>query len=148
MQHVVDVLNDIGLVAELEIVHDGDEYAAPIYAPGTGSDRYQVFIAAWGPTYPGAGGFFDEYFTCGIPPQAPITCTKRLDAAIEEARRLYANDPPAAHAAWVQIDHGLVEDAVWVPLTNPVSPYAFSGRVENIQVHPEWGILLSQLWVR
>jgi hypothetical protein len=31
---------------------------------------------------------------------------------------------------------------------NPVSAYALSARVENVQVHPQWGILLSRLWVQ
>jgi peptide/nickel transport system substrate-binding protein len=148
MEHVVDVLNDIGLDARLEIVHDPDKYLGTIYFPGPDSERYQVYAGGWSPTYPGAGGFIDEFFRCGIPSQGPITCSERLDAAIEEARRIHATDPPAAHAAWVEIEHGLVEEAVWVPMTNPATPYAFSDRVENVQVHPELGILVSQLWVR
>jgi len=26
--------------------------------------------------------------------------------------------------------------------------HAFSARTENIQVHPQWGVLLSRLWVQ
>ena len=148
MTHVVEVLNELGFRAELEIVHDGDEYQAPIYFEGPGSKRYQVYHGGWGQTYSGAGGFIDEFFRCGILGQAPILCTERLDRAIQRAQAVQGADPPAAHAAWVVIEHGLVEDAVIAPLMNPVSAYLFSDRVENVQVHPQWGILISQLWVQ
>jgi ABC-type transport system substrate-binding protein len=147
-RYLVQVLNEIGLQAELEIVHDREEYVASIYFPEPGSERYQVYVGGWGQTYSGAGGFIDDYFRCGIPSQAPVLCTDRLDRAIDRAQALQGADPPAAHAAWVEIEHSLVEQAVIAPLMNPVSAYVFSDRVENVQVHPQWGILLSQLWVR
>jgi peptide/nickel transport system substrate-binding protein len=149
MRHVVEVLNEIGLRAELRIVHDGQEYMDAIYAQPPGSKIYrQVYIGAWGQTYPGAAGFIDEFFRCYIPSTVPITCTEGLEAAIDEAQRLQPIDPSAANNAWIDIEHGLVEDAVWAPLMNPVSASVFSDRVENVQVHPQWGILLSRLWVQ
>jgi ABC-type transport system substrate-binding protein len=75
-------------------------------------------------------------------------CSDTLDAQIEQAQRLQATDPTASNSAWIEIEHQLVEDAAWAPLTNLVSAYAFSARTENIQVHPQWGILLSRLWVK
>jgi ABC-type transport system substrate-binding protein len=72
----------------------------------------------------------------------------RLASRIDEAQRLQATDPAAANSARIEIEHQLVEDAIWVPLTNPVSTYALSPRTENIQVNPQWGILLSRLWVQ
>lgn len=75
-------------------------------------------------------------------------CDERLDAAIDEAQRLQATDPAAANSAWIEIEHQLVEDAVWAPVANLVSTYALSARTENIQDHPQWGILLSRLWVQ
>jgi ABC-type transport system substrate-binding protein len=61
---------------------------------------------------------------------------------------LESTDRTAANAAWADIEHRLVNEAVWVPLTNPVGTFVFSARVGNAQVHPEWGVLLSRLWVR
>jgi peptide/nickel transport system substrate-binding protein len=98
--------------------------------------------------YPGAGNFIDPQFRCGAFANASNLCSESLDSAIDEARRLQATDPAAANSAWMEIEHQLVRDAIWVPLTNPVSAYAFSARTENIQVHPQWGILLSRLWVQ
>jgi ABC-type transport system substrate-binding protein len=67
---------------------------------------------------------------------------------MEAALRLYAKDPGASTRAWTDIEHELVEDAVMAPLTNPVSTNVVSARTENVQVHPQWGILLSRLWVQ
>jgi peptide/nickel transport system substrate-binding protein len=87
-------------------------------------------------------------FECGSPSNVTGVCDKALDGRIEEARRLQATDPAAANQAWADIDRQLVEDAVWVPLVNPVSNYSLSTDVGNAQVNPMLGILLSQLWVR
>lgn len=144
MRHVTDVLNDLGLRAELRIVHDNDKYFSAIYMRGTP----QIYLTAWGANYPGAGGFIDDDLRCGAPGTAVALCTKSIDAEVQEAQQLQATDPVAANRAWTEIEHQLVQEAVWAPLTNPLSAYAFSARVENIQVHPEWGILLSRLWVQ
>ena len=68
--------------------------------------------------------------------------------SIAEAHRLEPTDQTAANAAWADVEHRLVDAAVWVPLTNPLGTFAFSARVDNAQVHPQWGVLLSRLWVR
>jgi len=56
--------------------------------------------------------------------------------------------PGSANRAWVDIEHGLVEQAALAPVTNPVTTHAVSARVENVQLHPQWGLLLSRLWVQ
>jgi peptide/nickel transport system substrate-binding protein len=151
MRYVVKVLNKLGLRADLKIMHDVDEYFGAIYPP-TGSpgspDHPQVYLSGWGPDYPRAATFIADQFRCGAPANPSGLCSDSLDAEIEEAQRLEATDPTASNSAWTEIEHQLVEDAVWAPLTNPVAAYAFSARTENIQVHPLWGILLSRLWVQ
>jgi ABC-type transport system substrate-binding protein len=67
---------------------------------------------------------------------------------MDEALRLQATDPAAANRAWTDIEHQLVEEAVQTPLANPFFTQAVSARTENVQVNPQWGILLSRLWVR
>ncbi|MGZ8646806.1 MAG: ABC transporter substrate-binding protein [Actinomycetota bacterium] len=143
-RYVVEVLNGLGLHANLKIVHEGDEYFGKIYGEG----QPQAYLSGWGSNYPGAGGFIDDDLRCGRPDNASGMCTESLRAQIEEAQHLQATDPAAANRAWIEIEHRLVESAVWVPLTNPVSASAISDRVENVQVHPQWGILLSRLWVQ
>ena len=141
--YIVEVLNELGLQANPKIVHDEDQYWGAVYA-----GEAQAYLTGWLSIYPSAHDFIDPQFSCGGFANPSGYCSKTLDAAIDEAQRLQATDPAAANSAWIEIEHQLVEEALWVPLTNPVSTYAFSARTENIQVHPAWGILLSRLWVR
>ena len=101
----------------------------------------------WQPAYPSANEYLAPCSNAGRTPIHAV-CDEALDAQIEEARKLQATDPAAANQAWTEIEHQLVEDAVWVPLTNPVTNYALSARVGNVQINPQLGILFSQLWVR
>jgi YVTN family beta-propeller protein len=142
-RYVVDVLNDLRLRAHLKMVHNGPKYFEAIYADGVP----QAYMSGWLTTYPSAGGFIDDGFRC-VPGYDPALCIESLEARIEDAQALQTSDPAASHRAWIEIEHQLVEDAVWAPLTNPLSTYAISARAESVQVHPQWGILLSRLWVR
>ena len=150
MRYIVEVLNDLGLRADLKVVEPG-EYFDAIYPP-TGSpgspDHPQGYLSGWIQDYPSAGNFIDPQFSCGGFANTTGLCRESLDAQIDDAFRLYATDPGASNRAWTDIEHQLVEDAVWAPLTNPVSTNAISARAGNVQVHPQWGILLSRLWVR
>jgi peptide/nickel transport system substrate-binding protein len=143
MAYVVEVLDDLGLRAELKIVHDLDPYVGAIFA-----GEPQAYLFGWAPDYPRASQFIDLLFRCDVAFNLSGLCSESLDARIDEALRLEGTDPGAANRAWTAIEHELVEDAVWVPLMNPVSANVFSARTENVQVHPQWGILLSRIWVQ
>jgi ABC-type transport system substrate-binding protein len=120
------------------------------YGPGIYAGEPQAFLFGWGSDFPRASDFIISQFSCGAigTTNAPGLCDENLDAAIEDAQRLQATDPAAANAAWIEIEHKLIKDAIWAPFLNPVSASAFSARTENIEVNPEWGILLSRLWVQ
>jgi ABC-type transport system substrate-binding protein len=49
---------------------------------------------------------------------------------------------------WAQNDRRIVDQAPWVPLYNTRSADFVSERVGNYQHHPQWGVLVDQLWVR
>jgi len=143
MRYVVEVMNELGLRAKLKIVHDLDTYVGAVYG-----GKAQAYLFGWVAGYPGAGDFIPPQFQCGSGANASGLCDDELGAAIDEAQRLQATDPADANTTWIEIEHRLVEDAVWAPLANPIQTYAISGRTQNVQVHPQWGILLSRLWVR
>jgi len=149
MRYVVQVLNELGLRAHLKIVPH-EKYFDTIYGGARpGSEGHpNVYLSGWLSDYPRAGDFIDPQFSCRGFGNPSGLCSESLDAQIDDAHRLQATDPGAANGAWTAIDHRLVLDAVYVPLTNPVSAYVFSARTENVQVHPQWGILLSRLWVQ
>jgi peptide/nickel transport system substrate-binding protein len=151
MRHVTEVLNDLELRANLKIVHDDVHYFDAIYSPtgSAGSPGHpQAYLSGWFQDYPGASNFIDPLFSCGGSANSWGLCRESLDARIEDALRLYATDPGASTRAWTDIEHQLVDDAVMAPLTNPVSTNVVSARTENVQVHPQWGILLTRLWVQ
>jgi peptide/nickel transport system substrate-binding protein len=151
MQHVVDVLNDLGLRARLKVVEDDDEYFDAVYqATAQAGTRAhpQTYLSGWGPDYPFASNFIEPQFGCGRSGNPSGYCNRSLDAEMARARRLQTTDPGAATRAWTEIEHRLVEEAAQAPLTNPVTTYAVSARTENVQIHPQWGILLSRLWVQ
>ena len=108
----------------------------------------QAYIFGWAPDYPRASNFIEPQFRCAAFGNASGLCSESLDARIDDAEQLQASDPAAANRAWTAIEHRLVEDAVWVPLINTVSAYVFSARTENVKVHPQWGVLLSRIWVQ
>ena len=135
MGYIVKVLNELGLRATRKIVHGYNKYVGAVKA-----GEALAYLTGWVSIYPSAYDFIDPQFRCGAPDNLSGLCSERLDAAIDEAQRLQATDAAAANSAWIEIEHRLVEDAIWVPLRNAAaSTYAFSARTENIQVHPIWG---------
>jgi peptide/nickel transport system substrate-binding protein len=159
MRYVVEVLEDLGLRPDLDVVGNYGQYFNAINPPledgshGTlaGSARHpHVYISGWLSDYLGAGNFIEPQFACGGAGFANTSgwCSDDLDARIDEALLLTTTDRGAANRAWAEIDHQLVEDSAQTPVTNPVFTHAVSARVENAQVHPQWGLLLSLLWVQ
>jgi peptide/nickel transport system substrate-binding protein len=142
MRYVVTVLRELGLQAKLKVVSHSTYFRA-VYAGGP-----QVYLLGWVADVPRASNFLPPQFHCNADGNASGLCDRVLQARMAQALHLQGTDPAAANAAWIGIDHTLVDDAVWAPLVNPVKPYAFSARTQNIEVNPQWGILLSRLWVQ
>ena len=46
------------------------------------------------------------------------------------------------------LDHDLLDLAAWVPLGNSITTNLVSERLGNYQLHPQWGQLYEQMWVR
>ncbi len=152
MQYVVEVLDGLGLDAKLEVEHDGQAYFDAIYPPTPAGEpgHPNVYLSGWTSDYPGAGNWIAPQFSCdpmGIG-NSSGWCSKTLDAQIDAALRLGQSDPGAASRAWTEIEHKLVDGAAQATLTNPVITRAVSARTENVQLHPQWGMLLSRLWVQ
>ena len=107
-----------------------------------------MFLFGWGTDYLGASNFLQTQFGCGSAQNVSSFCSPSLDRRMEQAKELQRTDPSAANAAWAEIEHDLLEAGIWAPVTNVVVTHAFSARVGNAQVHPQWGLLLSRLWVQ
>ncbi len=155
MRYITETLRDLGARAELEIVPDADTYFTGIYPPsgdvpgvwpGT-AEHPHVYMTGWAADYPGAGNFIEPQFGCGGFGNTSGWCDRSLDARIDDALLLSGTDPGAANRAWMEIEHGLVEEGALVALTNSVTTHAISDRVGNVQVSPQWGVMLSRIWV-
>ena len=108
-----------------------------------------VYMNGWISDYLGAGNFVEPQYSCGDAGFANTSgwCSEALEEQMDEALLLTITDRGAANRAWAEIDHDLVDDGALAALTNPIFTTAVSDRVENVQVHPQWGLLLSLLWV-
>ena len=158
MEFVTDVLAEIGLKAKLEIVHGDAPYFTRILPPaggepGTfaGTPRHpNLFLSGWASDYLGARNFIEPQFACGRAGFANGHgwCDETLSERMDEASALQLSDPGAANRAWAEIEHQLVDAAVQAPITNPLTTHAVSDRAENVQVHPQWGLMLSLIWVQ
>jgi len=84
-------------------------------------------------------------FRCGIPSNLTFFCDAGIDRAMDRTSALQAEDPAAATEAWADVEHRLVEAAI-VPLVVHLSLGLVSARTGNYQLHPQWGVLLDQLW--
>ncbi|HZB02162.1 MAG TPA: ABC transporter substrate-binding protein [Actinomycetota bacterium] len=147
MRYVTDVLQDLGLEPKLTILPSELEYFGPIYGGLPTQEPPHVYMSGWQSDYPGGGDFIDTQFHCEGGANASGLCDPHLDRRIERAKQLQIDQPAAANRAWSSIDHELVMRAIWAPLTNEVATHAFSARTENVQIHPQWGPLLSRMWV-
>ena len=121
--------------------------------PGTPAgtpDHPHVYVSGWDSDYLGAGNWLSPQFSCGARGFANPSgyCNPDLDARMDQALLLYTTDPGAANRAWTGIEHQLVEEGAQAPVTNPITTHAVSARVGNVQVHPQWGLLLGRLWVQ
>jgi peptide/nickel transport system substrate-binding protein len=150
MRYVTGLLDDVGLRATLKVVPDDEQYFGTLYeGAAAGSPEYpHMFLTGWIADYLGASNFITPQFTCGGFGNPNGYCDEELDARIAEAGRLQLGDPGGANRAWSEIEHDLVEDAAIAPLSNPASMYVVSDRIGNAQSNPQWGLLLTRLWVR
>jgi peptide/nickel transport system substrate-binding protein len=74
-------------------------------------------------------------------------CDPAIDAMVTQALKLESTDRSAANRLWAKIDRSIVDAAPAVMAFNPTDVEFVSGRVGNYQHHPEFQILLDQLWV-
>jgi YVTN family beta-propeller protein len=143
-EYFVRLLNGLGFRAELHTIDDFGRYVEEVLTPGSGK---ALFSSGWAADFPAAGGFIDVQFRCGSPGNSAGLCEATYDRAIDRAEALQPTEPARANALWAELDRRLVDEAVWIPTVNLVVAYPVSERMENVQINPQWGLLLSRAWV-
>jgi peptide/nickel transport system substrate-binding protein len=137
VRYAATVLQRLGYRVRLHLVPH-DQLDAPL-------ETIQVIAAAWGDT---THGMFATWFSCGGPNVHGWFCDRWVDRMLERAQAVKATRPRTAVAIWASIDGRLVDRAAWLPLVDELGLDFVSARVRNYQFHPQWGLLLDQLWVR
>lgn len=127
------------------------------YYPKIGNSRLKVQagVHAWLPDYRAPAAFLDTLFSCrafkpgtGRNLNASQFCDHRIDRQMSRASELEVTDPALANSLWSRVDRGLTDQAPIVPLVTPKQVDFVSPRVGNYQYHPQWHVLVDQLWVR
>jgi len=149
----VAALKDLGYRAQLQIFSGPiDRYFGLLFDSRKG---VQVGLAGWGPDYPSAAAFIDIALRCdAFLPGNPHNlnsaefCDRKVDALIDRALAAETTSPDRAGRLWAEVDRAITDRAPWVPLVNPIGVDFLSARVGGYQYHPQWWVLLGQLWVR
>ena len=111
-------------------------------------NHVQVQTAGWAMDFPLASNFYDAVVACRALSNYSEYCNRGLDQRAVTATTLMATDPGAALRDWTQIDQTITDQALVVPMFNPIASTFVSARVGNYQSNQILGALLSQLWVR
>ena len=153
-RYFVRLLDSLGYQARLRIIGPDSQRGLDKFFGFVSDSRNKAQMAAWwnrGALSPSdhTRAFRCRSFVPNSVDNANTTgfCSRELDGRIERALRLQATDPAAAGSAWTAVDRQIVDQAPTVPLLVPQGVDLVSKRVGNYQHHPEWGIILSQLWV-
>jgi peptide/nickel transport system substrate-binding protein len=146
---IIRTLQVLGYRARLTIVTDPTKY---FRTAGSQRHRMQAGGSGWVADYPAPSGFITGLFTCASARARSTSnfgffCDHRVDRAIGAAAA-ETTDPAVSSRLWAEIDRRVVDEAPWIFLDNQRISSFVSARVQNFQWHPEWGILLDQLWVR
>jgi len=139
--YVADVLRGLGYPSRVHLV----THRSLAHPPPRVFKRIQLIPAGWGDT---SYGYFATWFACAGGSSHGRFCDPRIDRENLRAQSLKATRPQAAAALWARIDRELVDRAAWVPLVNERGIDFLSARVRNYQVHPYWGLIADQLWLR
>ena len=150
-RYFVSLLRRLGYRSSL-LVLPARTYFPAIYAP---PEPVHIWWAGWVTDYLAPSAFVQPLFSCaslGQPWQlseefAP-SCDRRIDAQMSRALAQQSSDPTAANALWESVDRRLADAAPAVPLFNRQHLTLVSDRVENVQHHPQSGVLFDQLWVK
>jgi ABC-type transport system substrate-binding protein len=77
-------------------------------------------------------------------------CDRRVDALFARAASAQSLSPAAAPALWRRAGRAVLAQAPAIPVSvqNLRDVTFASRRAGDFEHHPEWGVLLDQLWVR
>jgi peptide/nickel transport system substrate-binding protein len=118
-------------------------------------NRIQISVGGTQTDYPAASNIVETWLGCSnYRPRSDLNnnraafCDPTVERMLDHALRLRTSRPEAANRLWARIDREIVGRAPWLPTVNLRTIDFVSKRVGNYQFHPQWGLLLDQLWVK
>ncbi|MGH2977784.1 MAG: ABC transporter substrate-binding protein [Gaiellaceae bacterium] len=144
---MVHLLDSIGLRAHLKVVSVASGLDTYFQRIGNPSTHAQIGYYGWISDYPSDTGFLPPVFSCDTP-NVSAFCSHAVDRLFARAEAAQAENPAAAPALWQQAERAVLLQAAIVPTDNPKNVAFVAEGVRNFQYHPEWSVLLDQLWLR
>jgi peptide/nickel transport system substrate-binding protein len=153
-RYFVKLLDSLGYDARLKTIGPDSQRGLDAFFGFISDSRNKAHMAAYWNN--GAQSPFDLTFALMCRSFTPNTvdnpntaqfCSRNLDGKIERALSLQVTDPSKAGLAWAAVDRQIVDEAPTIPLLVPQGIDLVSKRVGNYQHSPQWGVILSQLWV-
>jgi peptide/nickel transport system substrate-binding protein len=152
-RYVVSLLESLGYRASLNARYEADEYFPRVADPRT---RAQIGFGGWGLDFPSVEGFIRPLLSCAAyVPASPETsvnlagfCDPSIDAQMQRAASIQIHDPAEAIRLWQRVEDAILAQAPIIPAFNRPYVTLVSARVGNYRYNPQWGPLLSQLWVQ
>ncbi len=107
------------------------------------SRHVDAAVLGWNQDYPAPSNFFGGI---NCPPASPYMCSKAYSRDV--ARTAAAATASGSNDPWTAFDRKVTESAVVVPFLNHKAIGFVSKRLGNYQHHPEYDLLIDQVWVR
>lgn len=148
---VTMTLNQIGLRAHTRIV-SGDRLFTLAADSRSG---VRVAVGGWAADYPTPLGYLFNLYDCRafIPGSIlntnyPEFCDRRVESAMARALAVQESDVGASKRLWASVDRMITDAAPTASIATSRWLAVVSKRVENYQISPRWGPLLSQISLR
>ena len=142
VRYLVGLLFALELRASADLTKDAGDYFARVNQGET-----QMALLGFFPDWLAPEGVLSSQFACGGSNNLSFFCDPGIDDAMHRASAMQLKDLAAAADAWAAVEHRLVDDALILPLVVRLPTGLVSARTGNYQLHPQWGVLLDQLWV-
>jgi peptide/nickel transport system substrate-binding protein len=147
-EYFVSLLNKLGYKATLQALSPDLQYP---YVQNS-KNKVPFAFSSWYQDYPAASDFLNILLGCGSfhansnsSPNIAEFCNAGIQAKMNKALKVGITDPEAANTIWAQVDHAMVDQAVWVPLFNPKLIDFVSAKITNHVFSPQWYFLLDEV---
>ena len=151
-QYILVVLFKLGYDPRLKSLPDGVQAA---YVQNS-RNHVEVGLSQWHQDFPAPSDLLERLLGCDsfVPdsdasPNISGFCDRTtVQPLMQRAVTLGLTRPRAADRLWRQVDHRVVDLAVWLPLFNPKQVDLVSRRVRHYRWSPQLHLIPSLLWVR